>query len=398
MYLTIEPKIKSAMSAVQSIAGGKTQMPILQHLLLQAETAQLTMRASNEEMSLRYRVPAPVQAPGSILLPANFFAGLVHDLPQAPLTLITPSPTDATAAHLRCQKVKANVKLGAMSLEEFPAMPIYPDDGGQHLLTMDCELLREVIDQVAFAAATHDSSRPVMEGIHLTVEGGRARFAAADAFRLALRHIAIPDPQLRAEIIISAQSLRALARLLPSSGSVVIALSATESQILFHTPMMDAAMRLIAGTFPAYGTLLVAQPSTRVVVQTQVLAEAVRLSAPFARENGHQLHLRIIPPTPGEAAALVLEAQAPDLGSNEIRLDESLTVEGAAALTMMVHDTFLAEALAVVPSREVLLELTDARHPIAIKPVGPLDHVSIVMPLIVSSSLVRQEVASVTGA
>lgn len=379
MYVTVEPKqIKGAVSALQSVAGSKTQQPILQQVLLQAEAAQIIARASNEEMSVRYRLPATVQAPGSVLVPASLFASLVQDLPQAPLTIVVPCPTDATAAQLRCRNIHAKVKQGAIPMEEFPRYP----EPGQPLLTIDGELLREVIDQVAYAAATHGSSRPVMEGISLIIGEGQASFAAADAFRLAFRRLAVPDPQVRANLILPAHALRSLARLLPSNGSVCIALSVTGSQVLFHMPQVDVALRLMAGTFPAYGTLLASQPSTRVVVPTQVLAEAMRLTASFTRENGHQLRLHITPAMPGEAAALVLEAQAPDLGTNTIRIEEAVTVDGTA-LTLLVQDGLLAEALAVVPTREVVLELTDARHPLAIKPASSLAHASVIMPLVV---------------
>ena len=162
MYVTIEAKrFQAAMRALQTAQGSKTQQPILQQVLLDAEGAQLVARASNEEMSVRYRVPATVQAAGSALMPASFFASIVHDLPQAPLTLVVPSPTDVTAAQVRCRNVQAQIKLAALPLEEFPPFPVV----GQPLLTIDSELLREVIDQVVYAATVHDMSRPVMEGM-----------------------------------------------------------------------------------------------------------------------------------------------------------------------------------------------------------------------------------------
>ncbi|HEX7733978.1 MAG TPA: DNA polymerase III subunit beta [Ktedonobacteraceae bacterium] len=404
MYLTIEAKhLRSALPAVQAIASAeKIALPILKHLLLLADASSVVLGVSNEEISLRYRLPATVQAPGSALVPAHFFAGFVHDLPQVPLTLLVPSPTDATAAQIRCARVNAHMKLGALPIEEFPAMPIYPESG-RHLLTINCELLREAISQVAFAAASH-SEHPVLEGVRMAFEHGQASFAAADAFRLYVRRLTFPDQQLCAEVILSARTLRTLARLLPSSGSVSIALASTGNQMLFHVNTLDAsaldvAIRLIAGTFPTYGSFLTAQPSTRVVAPTHALAEAVRLCAPFARENAHRLHLHVRPQHPDEAAALVLEAQAPDLGANEIRLDESITVEGAE-LTLVVNDTYLADALAVVQAREVALEFSGATHPLAMKPVDPLDHVSIIMPQVLRNTpaAVAQKSASVARA
>jgi DNA polymerase-3 subunit beta len=398
MYVTIAQKdLQPALAAVQTLsATGKTQLPILKHLLLVAERPSgLVLRASNEESSIQYRLPsAEVQAAGTALLPAQLFSGLVHDLPLAPVTLAFPSPTDPTAVQVRCQQVKANIKQGGMPIEEFPQVPRLTAEC-RELLVIDCELLREVIEQVAFAAAT-DAARPALEGIRIAFVGGRASFGAADAFRLAVRTIAIPDQDLSAEVLIPAQTLRRLARLLPTSGFVRVALSETGHHALLQTTEMDLATRLISGTFPDFRTLVEIQPSTRVVLPTAALAGAVHLMAPFARENRHQLRLRILGERPDAAAALVLEAEAADLGANEIQLNEQVMVQGPD-LSLQVNDIYLAEALALVPTPRVTLELSEARRPITLRPVGPLDYVSIIMPLILQATppASAQETASV---
>jgi DNA polymerase-3 subunit beta len=382
MYVTVGQKaLKTAVSTVQTIAGtGRTQLPILKHLLLVADATGLRFCASNEETSIQYRLQADVQASGTALLPAHLFSRFVQDLPAAPITLVLPSPTDPTAVQVRCQSVKANIRIGAMPSEEFPRIS-HATDGCRDLLTVDCELLREIIDQVAFAAGT-DPSRPVLEGIRVAFASGRASFGAADAFRLAVRSIALPDPQVSAEVIIPAQTMRQVARLLPASGAVRIALSPSGHQALFHTQDMDLSTRLVEGTFPDFRPLLSIQAATRVVLPTHVLAAAVQLMVPFARENQHQLRLQTLQERPGEAAALVLEAEAPDLGANEMRLTESVTVTDPD-LRIQVNEGWLAETLAAVSTPQVALEFTDAARPIVVRPVSPLDGVYVIMPLYV---------------
>ncbi|HEU5378499.1 MAG TPA: DNA polymerase III subunit beta, partial [Ktedonobacteraceae bacterium] len=294
----------------------------------------------------------------------------------ATVTLMSPSPTDRTALQLLCQHIKANFKQGALPLAEFPLVQVLEE--GEELFALDCELLKEIVEQVAFAASANPS-RPVLEGIRVACQHGFATFSAADAFRLSTRTIPIPDQRLTAELLIPASILRILARVLPSSGAVRLGRSRDGRQLLAQTREIDLSSRLLEGTFPDIRSLLTLEASTSVVLPTSALANAVHLMSLFARENKHQLRCTI------EADALLLEAEAPDLGANEIRLTEEVTVSGPAVSLLMNH-TYMAEALAAVPTQQVALECQDARRPITIKPVGPLDARHIIMPLILEAT------------
>src|SRR5579885_1127675 len=144
MYLTLNHKdLAHALLLVSPLLGNRTiQQPILTHLLLCIDPDGLVVQAANEETRMRVRVPASVQAPGSLLVPAQTFARFVGDLPSAPVTLLSPSPADPTALQLLCQHVKAQFKRGALSIAEFPQVQALEE--GEHLLTLDAELFKEI--------------------------------------------------------------------------------------------------------------------------------------------------------------------------------------------------------------------------------------------------------------
>jgi len=378
MYLTIAQKdLARALSLVSSIVGnGQIQMPILKYVLLCTEPDGLALLAANEDTRIRVRVPATVQASDTLLLPAQTFSRFVGDLPTAPVTLMSPSPTDQTALQLRCQQSKANFKQGALSVAEFPLVQFLEE--GEEVFTLDCELLKEIVEQVAFAAAAN-ANRPVLEGMRVVCQNGFATFLAADSFRLAIRTIPIPDQRVTAELLIPASVLRTVARLLPSSGAVRVGRSRDGRQLLVQTREMDLSSRLLEGAFPDVRSLLALEAPTRVVLPTSVLTNAVHLMSSFARENKHVLRCTV------EASALLLEAEAADLGANEVRLTEEVLISGPT-LSVMIHHSYLTEALAAIPTQQVAVECFDARRPVTIKPVGPLDARQIIMPMMLEST------------
>jgi DNA polymerase-3 subunit beta len=390
MFVTLAQKnLARALSLVSSIAGsGHLQMPVLKSLLLCTESDRLAVLAANDDIRLRVRVPATVQAPDTLLLAVQPFARLVGDLPAGDVTLLSPSPVDQTAVQLLCQHITAQFKRSAFPLAEFPQVRFLEE--GEELFTLDGDLFKELGEQVAFAAAT-DASRPVLEGIHVACAHGVATFRAADSFRLAMRAIPIPDQQVTTELLIPLSVLRTLTRVLPSSGAVRVGRSLDGHLLLVQTRDLDLSARLLAGAYPDTHALLNLEASTRVCLPTDLLTNAVQVTAAFAREHQHQVRCTI------EADALRLEAEAPDLGKNEVRLSEGVMVSGPS-LSFLINQTFLAEALSTVPTPQVMLECLSEHRPVTLKPVGSLDARHIIMPLVPEPTPERSEATATHGA
>jgi DNA polymerase III subunit beta len=385
MFFTIDQKAFShALSLASPFVGQSTiQMPILKTLRFDAEPGQLVIQAANDQTRVRVHAPAEVQAAGSLLVPAQAFAHLVSDLPAAPVSVMSPSPTDATTLQLRGPHIKANVKLAAFPLEEFPQVTTLAE--GEDLLTLDAELLREIIEQVAVAAAP-DDSRPILQAVSVVFAQGQATFLAANAFRLAYRSIPIPDQRLAASLLIPASILRQLARVLPSSGIVRLGRTRDGRSLLVQTREMDLSTGLMEGIFPNVGSLLALPAPTWVTLPTQDLRNALRLMASFTHEKQHQFRWMV------ESDALLLEVEAPDLGTSEVRLTEGVTISGPALLVRL-NQSYLADALDAVATPQVLLEMNSDRHPVTIKPMGPLDARHIVMPQFLQTSPAPTQVA-----
>ena len=183
----------------------------------------------------------------------------------------------------------ANIK--GMDSAEFPQIP--SNEGGEVPVLLDAPQLKEMIEQVAFAAAD-DDSRPVLTGVLVQVSDEKITFAAADSFRLAVRVADLPgDDHPRGDILIPARTLTELARILPAEGPVEMIVTPNRSQVLFHTPSLDLVSRLIEGTFPPFRNIIPKESTTRAVVETKEFAAAVKSSALFARDSSNIARVKI---------------------------------------------------------------------------------------------------------
>jgi DNA polymerase-3 subunit beta len=349
-------------------------LPIQSRVLATLDGERLRLSATSEDMGIHCWIEAEeIVEPGRTLLPARLISDLVGNLPASPVTITAPAPQDATSCCVTCERVSAQIKNAGEDPEEFPAMASY-EQGGERLLLLDTALLKEIIGQVAFAAAENDN-RPALTGLFISIREGEAVFAASDAFRLAVRTIALPDDQLHRDVLVPARTLSVLAKLLPPHTVVEAILPCGEKQLLFHMDGLDLSTRLLSETYPDIRSVLPQEYTTRAVLRTQELAAATRLMVPFAQAHHNAVHLSI----PGqEPNTVMIEAEAPDLGRNAQVL--CAQVEGPDQ-RIVLNIGYLADVLAVIQEEEVALELPTPLRRVAVKPVGPTGYIYVMVPM-----------------
>ena len=154
--------------------------------------------------------------------------------------------------------------IGGLDAQDFPPAPVVKDGVS---VTLKPKELRQAIAQTVFAAAT-DDSRPVLTGVDVAIEGDQLTFAAADGFRLSVRHLQIPKPVAeRVEVIVPRTALAELNRLLPEETEPVqMTLNATRTQALFRLKNVELVAQLIQGTFPNYQQLIPDAHTSRAVI------------------------------------------------------------------------------------------------------------------------------------
>ena len=366
--------LSRGLSAVSHAVSNRSTLPILSNILLATDQGRLKLSATNLEIGINCWVDAQISEEGSTTVPAKLLTDLVSRLPQAPVDLAVAD--DSHTLSVKGQGSNANIK--GMDASEFPLIP--SAEGGEPPVMLDAVLLKEMIAEVAFAAAD-DDTRPVLTGVLVQVSDEKITFAAADAFRLAVRIAPLPgDDHPRGDILIPARTLTELARILPAEGPVEMIVTPNRSQVLFHTPQLDLVSRLIEGAFPNFRQIIPKEHSTRAVVETKLFAEAAKRAELFARDSSNITRVKI---NPGghdglEPGAVTVEATAEDLGDNTSVLNAA--VDGPE-MQIIFNVKYLSEVLAVIGSSEVALEANAPTKPGVIRPVGEHDYTYVIMPM-----------------
>jgi DNA polymerase-3 subunit beta len=365
----LQENLARGLSIVGRGVSTRGTLPILGNVLVRTDSGRLKLTATNLEIGVNCWVPAKIEDEGAITVPAKLFTDFVNSLPAGPVDIALNVRTKTV--HLKSATTEANMK--GLDAEEFPIIPAIPD---KPTTRMSQSVLRRMINEVAFVAAT-DDSRPVLTGVLTTFDGNEVTMAAADPYRLSVRRAPLlMTVEPKVEIIIPARSLFEVARIVDDSDSPVdILVTPNGSQVIFHTEEADLVSRIIEGQFPNYRQVIPTSHATKVTVARDELLKATKLASYFARDAANIVRFTV---DPAQEVPLVVSATAAEIGDNTSRVDA--TVEGQAT-AIAFNSRFVADALGSLAASEVALELGGPLAPGVVRIVGDDSYLHVVMPL-----------------
>lgn len=368
----LQENLAKGLSIVSRAVAPRSTLPVLGNILLSAENGRLKLSATTLEMGLTCWIGAKVEEEGATTVPARTFVDLVNTL-----------PTDRVEMSLTVRTQTLNVRSGAFNNDlkgiDAQEFPLVPQADLAHGVQLNVEDLREMIQQVAFAAAA-DDSRPILTGVLAKIDGGKLTLAAADGFRLSVREAHLSSPAGEpVSAIIPARALVELARVAGDvEEPVIMTLPPGRGQVIFHLKDVELVSQLIEGNFPDYTQIIPRSHVTRTVINTADFRKACKAADIFAREAAHTTRVKITPGTELQPGKVEVTATAAETGSNESTVDAS--VEGQP-IEIAFNARYLVDVLGVIDTPTVSLETSSPASPGLIRPVGRDDFLHVIMPM-----------------
>lgn len=369
-----QPNLAQALSVVSHAVSSRSTLTILENILITTEQDRICLSGTNLELGLRYWIPAQIDEPGSITVPAKLFTDHVNTLPADTVSL-TLNETNQTVT-VRCQKVVTDIR--GIEASEFPPMPEF--DSSQ-AVSFEMPEIKKMIGQVAFAAAV-DDNRPVLHGVKMSVNDNILSMAATDGYRIAIKKIVLSeglDAPLSA--IIPATALRELARIAGSNTKTVsMAFCGDKSQVIFHLDNAELISSLIAGEFINYEAIVPTSFKTSIVVSTAALQSACSQAGVIARDNKNLIKLDIKTASESGTGSITIMTQAEQSGGSQQNVIEA-NVDGED-IQIAFNVRYLKDVLDVVESQNVYLRTNATMAPAMISPVDDqVDYKYVIMPM-----------------
>src|SRR5271163_1998195 len=213
----------NSLGLVQGIVERRNTVPILGHVLLEAEGNRLQLSATDLEVGLRTEVECEASDKGSLTLSARKLFEVVREAEGDKLAL---KALDNDWFELKCGR--ARFKMMGLDPRSFPAMPAQsasPGDGkSKGTLKIASEILAAMVDRTIFAVSP-DEARYNLSGVFIeSPEPGVVRMVATDGHRLSMIDREVAGFTMAGGAIIPRKGLAELRKLLDQAGDTAAAL------------------------------------------------------------------------------------------------------------------------------------------------------------------------------
>jgi DNA polymerase III subunit beta len=370
---------------VQSIAGRKTTLPILTHVLMELEKDFLYLTGTDLETGVREGLPVNGRQEGKASVSAKKLYEIIRELPDETVHI---EKKENHWVIIKCGKSTFN--LAGLDPEEFPSLPSYKEE---NFSKIPSRVLMEMIEKSVFAAS-NEESRYHLNGIFFvqTKQAGKdvLRMVATDGHRLALVHReGYRIRGIEKGIILPKKGVLELKKILGEKGGneqIEIYFDGTHGFLRIGKSL--TILRLIDGEFPEYEQVIPKENDKRVRMEREKISACLRRISTMASDRVEGIKVSV--------KNNMLEGSTFNQDFGDAREEVEVVYEGAP-LEIGFNGRYLIEALNVFDTSEIQMELKDEGSPAIMRPssaeasgvssernsslVGLNDQLSIIMPM-----------------
>jgi len=370
MKLTVErAALLKSLGHVHRVVERRNTIPILANVLVRADAAALSLKATDLDLEVVETVAAETSAVGSTTVPAHMFYEIVRKLPEGSQVVLEAL---GDRASLAIRAGRARFTLQTLPETDFPDLAT-----GEmtHRFALVASDLRRLIDKTQFAISTEET-RYYLNGIYLhTATSGNVstlRAVATDGHRLA--QVELPTPEGAAGmpgIIVPRKAVGEVQRLLEDA-QAEIGVELSQTKIRFTMGEVVLTSKLIDGTFPDYARVIPLGNDKQLIVGKAEFEAAVDRVSTVSSERGKAVKLSL------SASRMVLSVTNPDSGS----ATEELEVEYEAdPLDIGFNSRYLLDIAAQIEGENALLKLADPGSPTLIQDRDTAGAIYVLMPM-----------------
>jgi len=348
------------LTATQGVVERKTTIPILSNYLFEAGGDQLSLTATDLDLSLRTSCPAKVKKEGSCTIPARKLHDYVKLLPDADITI---KLLENHWVSIRCGR--SHTKMVGMAKSNFPTLPVFPTAG---VVKIPGPVLRGMIAKTGFAIA-NEESRYTLNGALMVLKPESIIMVATDGHRLShIERLGEKFDGISGEMktLIPKKCMDELKSLLDSTDEpVTIDFAKDESTLYFHIGPRLLTSRQLTGQFPNYEAVLPKDNSKSITLNGEEFSQAISRVAQFADERSRAVRLKL------EKGELKLSASSTETGESEDSLETSYDGD---PLTIGFNAQYILDFLKATGAGDVKLELKDAQSAGQLRPAENEDY------------------------
>ncbi|MBF0627207.1 MAG: DNA polymerase III subunit beta [Magnetococcales bacterium] len=368
-FIDRDPFLK-VLARIQTVVERRNTMPILGNALLEVAEGQLTVSATDLEVSVRTITPVEAVVDGTLTVGARVLFDVVKELPAKAIRL----RKEGERLLLTCDR--ARFDLATLPAAQFPNIP---GPEGEFRLAISRDQFATMLEKTQFAMST-DETRYVLNGVFIQVTAadepelpGRIRMVATDTHRMAMveQPLEFPLPDSR-EVILPKKTVYEIRKLLEEDDQTPdLILSAGHVQLLKSD--LSLVSKVVQGRFPDWRRVVPTGNTVRLTVAREALHQVVKRISTLSHEKTlgvrliiNENHMRIVSVNPEQ---------------EEAEEEMAVVYEGVETLNIGFNARYLREILTVMSGETAQFSFKDDESPVLVYDPACGDAMFVLMPM-----------------
>lgn len=325
------------------IVPSNSQVPILNSLMLEADSSGFYIKATDLELGAVIKIPAKINNQGKTTIPGKQFLEALSNLPKDKILI----KEDKEKVVLKIRENKLIFQ--TLSASEFPEL--LKEKGGK-VLSLKKSEFDKLFKHLSFSAST-DEIRPHLTGVYIVKKDKNVEMVTTDGYRLTVKEAIEKDGVgLEEALIVSMEAVSEAMNI--DSVDMSVFVNEAEGQVVFEGGDVVLVGRLIEGKFPPYEKVMPKTAATKIKVDKQEFMQNTKLANVFAKDQSNIINLSV------EGNVLKISSKTAGLGEGEFELD---CVKDGEDNKIAFNVRYVLDALKNFEGETVTLEINGPLQP-----------------------------------
>lgn len=334
---------------VSKAVPGKTTMPILECILIDALNGEIKLTANDMELGIETIIEGDIVEKGMIALDAKIFLEIVRKLPDNMITIETDNNFNTV---ITCEKAKFNIV--GKSGEDFSYLPEIEKDTN---VVISQFTLKEVIRQTIFSIADNENNK-LMTGELFEIKDNNLKVVSLDGHRISLRNIELKDSYEPIKVVVPGKTLNEISKILTGEADKDVTIYFTDKHILFEFDQTIVLSRLIEGEYFKIDQMLSTDYETKMNINKREFLSCIDRATLLVKEGDKK---PIIMNITDEDMELKINST---IGS----MNETIDIEKEGKDIMIgFNPKFLIDALKVIDDEQIDIYMVNPKAPCIIR-------------------------------
>lgn len=341
--------LMNSVNIVMKAIPGKTTMPILQCIMIDASRSRILFTGNDMELGIETEVKGTIIESGKIALDAKILSDIVRKLPNNEVTIVTDDKYTAT---ITCEKAKFVIP--GKSGEDFAYLPTIETRASVAISQFS---LKELIRQTIFSIAVNENNK-LMTGELFEIKNNVLRVVSLDGHRIAIRNLDLKDSCSDLKVVVPGKTLSEISKIISGEGSEMVTINFSSNYILFEFDQTVVLSRLIEGEYFQIDQMLSSDYDTKIEINRQEFISCIDRATLLVRESDKMPVIMDIADT-----GMNIQITTP-LGS----MNESMgVIKTGKDIVIGFNPRLLLDALRVIDDESVTLYFVNAKAPCFIR-------------------------------